>query len=563
MPINNPNALFETDDPLNEETVGKLVKLFAKADSSGFIFEGLSTTADHANNDISVGSGRAIIVNGEQAYPVEHPGVTDASMATSSGVNVVRVVYNPSVNDDVTIDIRTKSASAPTNPALKIAEVDSLNDQPANEFNRQKDDSFGTVQILDAFIDPAGNTYTGSVPSWLNGTTISPNTVIAGQTFTDPAGNSYTGGVPSWLDGSTISPDGVNALESITTPSLNGTIKYVTAESQLQNHVGNGNTVIIPSGTTISVTDPVILGDNDHLQIEPGATIRQADGSNLSNFRTVVRTHGDNIIVDGGGTIDVNAAGQSAVGYRGVGDVQGSGPYKNIRVKDLTIYNAGERSPVEFGRSSNVWVKDCTFGGGSQFDTSAVAIEARSGDITNINVVRNTVRPLHSTLSGDTFFVDSITDSGHKVRRFSINDNTIEGPFGTRTTNESGGWQAILVEEGGQSGTISENKIRASPDDGSGAGIHVNSITGAGGTGTITITGNTVKGDPNATQPDGSSVNGILISPDVLCSVTGNICVGFSNNNIANNSNESVIVGNMVNGSIYDNNSDAVIANNR
>ncbi|SIR99712.1 hypothetical protein SAMN05421858_5055 [Haladaptatus litoreus] len=545
MTITDKNVTFQSGDDLNEDNLRKLLRILTQHDGDGFIHRGLTVTADHVNDNIDVDEGAAVITDdtGEGAYAIEHPGLTGASVANQSGMNYIFLTIDPTVDNDVTVEINSSDSPNRT-PALKIAEVDTLNDQEAVMFNVEKSESFDTLST---------NSISSSSASIAN--------LTAGSSFTDPQSNTYSGALPTWLDGLDIAPNSVDA-GAVSTPSLNSTIKYVTTESQLQAMVGAGNTLIIPAGTTINVSDPVVLGDNDHLQIESGATLRQADGSNLTEFRTVVRTHGTNILVDGGGTIDANVDGQSGVGYRGLGDVQGSGPYANIRVQNVTIQNCGERKPVEFGFSSDVWVTNCTFGGGAQFDTGAVAVEARNGDITNFHITDNTIKPLHSTLSGDCIFIDSITNSGHKVRRFVISNNTFEGSWATRTSSESGVFWGILVEEGGQSGVISENSLRAESGDGSGGGIYLNSQTGAGGTGTITVTGNTLRGDSNATQPGGASINGIVIGTGVLCNVSSNLSISFSGNGVANNSANAVVVGNHTDGTFYDSGSGGVVADN-
>jgi len=164
MTITSKNLTFQHLDNLNEDNLRKFVRLLTTS-PDGKIGRGLTVTADHVNNNISVDSGVAIIVDdtGDGAYLAEHPGLTDASVANTSGMNYVFVSINPADTsaNDVSVDIESTN-SPPRTPALKIAEVDTLNDQPAQMFN-DNDGTFADIEATNSITDASGTQHTGEL----------------------------------------------------------------------------------------------------------------------------------------------------------------------------------------------------------------------------------------------------------------------------------------------------------------------------------------------------------------------------------------------------------------
>lgn len=121
----------------------------------------------------------------------------------------------------------------------------------------------------------------------------------------------------------------------------------------------NGGTLYFPSGVYSSRY--FLLRENLHLYIEPGATLKSQTNVLCSNFLSAeTSTQGydgrSNIIIDGGGIIDMNALGHSQAGT-----VVQFGHCKNIIVRDITFKNICCDHAIEFCGVDGFIMDNCKF----------------------------------------------------------------------------------------------------------------------------------------------------------------------------------------------------------
>ncbi|WP_227357397.1 hypothetical protein [Haladaptatus salinisoli] len=176
MAITEKNVTFQSNDDLNEDNLRKLVRVLTDGSGNGFVHRGFRMTADHTNNNITVDDGHALIVDdtGDGAYTAEHPGVTDASI-DSTTVNYLFLTIDPTVNNDVTIEINTSDMPART-PALKIGEVDAASSAEPVETNHGRSGKFESLIVEDSITDPAGVEHTGELADTADLSNYSPTT---------------------------------------------------------------------------------------------------------------------------------------------------------------------------------------------------------------------------------------------------------------------------------------------------------------------------------------------------------------------------------------------------
>jgi len=130
-------VLFQKDDDLNETN---LADVAAKSNQTDYVERGLSITYDSNADTIDIGSGHAVIEDGNQAYDVFPDAESDLSLPNAGGNNYVFLEHDPATQDDVQYHIDDDD-TAPSNPSLKIAVVDA-NANNVDEKNRNPDATF-------------------------------------------------------------------------------------------------------------------------------------------------------------------------------------------------------------------------------------------------------------------------------------------------------------------------------------------------------------------------------------------------------------------------------------
>ena len=491
MTISSKNLTFQSNDSLNEDNLRKLIRLFAN-DADGYINRGLQVTADHVNNNIDVGNGAAIIVDdsGEGAYSAEHPGLTGASMATTSGVNYVFVSIDPTNGEDVTVEINTSDAPDRT-PALKIAEVDTLNDTPAEMFNDHPTGSFGDLTTLSSFTDAGGVEHTGALSD---------------------VGHDHAG-----EDLGSSSP-----VSSITTDEFTIQNRVKTAQPgddlvSIVNNLAAGTELIVygvhtidsqlnpPDNTTLTVEGKITLSDGtaDHIihRIDPiGVTIRgngtlngnkstlTDDGANDQSVGIHLRGYPEDIVIRDIEVMDTKNAAMAIGGGDG-----GAGRFSNLLMQNVYAHDAGLASTtgdICFLQGDDMRIEGCEF------------VNCRDTHITPGNCTNFTI----------TGCIAYNTDSYN--------------------TNVGGAFQVVaLGTQGGDClGTISGN-VFGNPGSGNNT-IDQYSDTNMRG---VTITGNYLFGSCN---------NGMHLSNSREVTVSGNFVIGPSNHGILIG--DGKVIGNVV-----------------
>ena len=112
------NVIFQTDDALSEENLGKS---FARSNSTQYVESGLSVTLSSGTIDVTAGLSH--LQYQQQGVTVETDARTGLSLPASSGLNHVYLVVDLAANNSVTIEVKSSTQSY-SNPELKIAEVD-------------------------------------------------------------------------------------------------------------------------------------------------------------------------------------------------------------------------------------------------------------------------------------------------------------------------------------------------------------------------------------------------------------------------------------------------------
>ena len=113
-------VVWQGGDGLDE---ADLATVAAKSNQTDYVERGLSVTYDGVNDTIDIGSGHAVIEDSQRAYDVLPAQETGISLPAPSGVNYVYLVHDPETDDDVRYHVDDDD-SAPSDPSLKIAEVD-------------------------------------------------------------------------------------------------------------------------------------------------------------------------------------------------------------------------------------------------------------------------------------------------------------------------------------------------------------------------------------------------------------------------------------------------------
>lgn len=142
------DVLYQGGDDLSETN---LTKTAAKSNLTDYVERGLGFSVDHGANEVTIGSGHAIIQDGAAAYDV-FPDQTTLSLPATSGTNYVFLTHDPASDNSISYHI-DDADTAPSNPSLKIGTVDTANDTSDDTINRDPDGSFETVSIERAAIN--------------------------------------------------------------------------------------------------------------------------------------------------------------------------------------------------------------------------------------------------------------------------------------------------------------------------------------------------------------------------------------------------------------------------
>jgi len=144
--------LFHTDDELSEPN---LQEAFGRDNISDYVQNGLSLTVDYSVPEVDIMAGKAFILAGNQEVTALPDPRTGLSL-TDNATNHIYLAYDPNdasitepaTEDPIRYEVNT-SGSAPTDPSLLVATVDTSNDT-ATEENRDPDGSFGSVEAEEA-----------------------------------------------------------------------------------------------------------------------------------------------------------------------------------------------------------------------------------------------------------------------------------------------------------------------------------------------------------------------------------------------------------------------------
>lgn len=132
------DVLFQDGDDLSETNIAETA---AKSNQSDYVERGLGFS-NISSGSVTVGSGHAVIEDGNKAYDV-FPDQTDVSLPESNGVNHIFLVHDPSVDNDITFHADTDD-TGPSNPSLKIGTVDT-SDNSSTTTNRAPDGDYGSL----------------------------------------------------------------------------------------------------------------------------------------------------------------------------------------------------------------------------------------------------------------------------------------------------------------------------------------------------------------------------------------------------------------------------------
>jgi hypothetical protein len=139
-------------DDLSEQNINEAAAI---ANQSDYVVRGLGLTADYANLELDVSAGMCTILYNKQLYRVFPDAVT--KQLISNETNEIFVRIDPSTQDDVSIAITT-DGSTPTDPHLKIGEVDTVTNSKT-ETNRNPDADFVSADVDElnnvVVVDPA------------------------------------------------------------------------------------------------------------------------------------------------------------------------------------------------------------------------------------------------------------------------------------------------------------------------------------------------------------------------------------------------------------------------
>ena len=131
-------VVWQDGDDLDEQN---LPRAAAKSNQTDYVERGLTVTLDGANDTVDIGSGHAVIQDGQEAYDVFPDQQTNISLPNTGGSNYIFLVHDPATDDDVRYHIDDDD-SPPADPSLKIAIADTsadsvtpLHQAPAAEFD--------------------------------------------------------------------------------------------------------------------------------------------------------------------------------------------------------------------------------------------------------------------------------------------------------------------------------------------------------------------------------------------------------------------------------------------
>ncbi|MFD1646070.1 hypothetical protein [Haloarchaeobius litoreus] len=135
-------VLFQNGDDLTESN---LARLLARSNSSDYVERGLRFSADYRDNTLTIGNGMAVVADSStnRAYVVLTEQRQNISLPITSGANYVYLTIDPSTRDAVSIHI-VGDDSSPSNPSLKIGEIDTANGT-STELNREPDLMVGDI----------------------------------------------------------------------------------------------------------------------------------------------------------------------------------------------------------------------------------------------------------------------------------------------------------------------------------------------------------------------------------------------------------------------------------
>jgi len=91
-------VVWQDGDDLSEQN---LTQRAAKTNQSDYVERGLGITADWAAGTIDIGSGYAVVRDGQQAYDVFPDAQAGVSLPNSSGSNYVYLTHDPATDDDI------------------------------------------------------------------------------------------------------------------------------------------------------------------------------------------------------------------------------------------------------------------------------------------------------------------------------------------------------------------------------------------------------------------------------------------------------------------------------
>lgn len=114
----------ESGNDIIDETA--LTKWLGRSNISGYVKSGLSITPDYTTPSVDISAGTAYIDDGDQDWYSEVDGRTGLGL-TDAATNYIFLEYTAANDDDLSYHIDTDN-SAPSNPNLLIAEVDTSND---------------------------------------------------------------------------------------------------------------------------------------------------------------------------------------------------------------------------------------------------------------------------------------------------------------------------------------------------------------------------------------------------------------------------------------------------
>ncbi|WP_440992295.1 hypothetical protein [Haloarchaeobius baliensis] len=136
-------VLFQDSDDISESN---LARLLARNNSSDYVERGFKISADQRNNTVTIGSGMAVVADSStnRGYIVLAEQRQNLPLPLTGGTNHVYLTIDPTTQDSVSIQLAGDD-SRPSNPSLKIAEIDTENDT-STELNRAPDLEVGSVR---------------------------------------------------------------------------------------------------------------------------------------------------------------------------------------------------------------------------------------------------------------------------------------------------------------------------------------------------------------------------------------------------------------------------------